>query len=556
VEPSYEDTQTGVYAGGPPGPPVPFYDRRFQPIAELGHGGMGAVYRCHDTRMDRDVAVKIQRDAMASTRSRTRFLREARLQGRLQHPSIVPVYEIQRAADGREFFVMREIDGLSLRAVLVARRSGASKLGRHGLLTAFSRVCMAIDYCHRQGVLHRDLKPENVMLGEFGEVYVLDWGLAIDTNSPQRGAGTRVYAAPEQLRGEATEKSDVYSLGKILLEIVADDPSPELIELGRRASADDATVRPESARALAEAVDSYLEGERDLALRRRLADTAAHGAMRAATARSGQEAGPSGSMTRGHSVVARRTALREAGRALALDPDHREARRLLHALLTEPPDELPDEVHNITRDQREHAIRAAASVGARAFLCILALMPFELAMSVRDPAWFSLRLALVSFATLACLGIGRWWRASAPALVAAFAGAAAVAVTSSLVLGPFVTIPSVSIALAAALALLTGRRYLIVTSLIAASLFAIPLVLELTGVIPRSLELSGDTVVVHARMLDLPPGVTVAYLVIKELVIIFAVGAMLGRFREVLANAQRKVHVHAWQLEQLLPDDR
>jgi eukaryotic-like serine/threonine-protein kinase len=541
VETSYEDTQTGVYVGGPPGPPVPFYDRRFQPIAELGHGGMGAVFRCHDTRMARDVAVKIQRDPMANPRSRARFLREARLQGRLQHPSIVPVYEIQRAADGREFFVMREIDGLSLRAVLVARKSGASKLGRHGLLTAFSRVCMAIDYCHRQGVLHRDLKPENVMLGEFGEVYVLDWGLAIDTKSVQRGAGTRVYAAPEQLRGEATERSDVYSLGKILLEIVADsDPPPELVELGRRASSDDPTVRPESARALAESVDSYLEGERDLALRRRLADEAANGAKRAASE---------------HSAVARRTALREAGRALALDPDHHEARGVLHGLLTVPPEEEPVEVQKITRYQREHAIRAAAAVGARAFLCILALMPFELAMSVRDPAWFALRLALVSFATLACLGIGRWWRATAPALVAAFAGATAVAVTSSLVLGPFVTIPSVSILVAAALALLTGRRHLIVTSLIAASLFAIPLVLEATGVIPQSMELAGDTVIVHARMLDLPPDVTIAYLVVKELVIIFAVGAMLGRFREVLVTAQRKVHVHAWQLEQLLPDD-
>jgi hypothetical protein len=91
--------------------------------------------------------------------------------------------------------------------------------------------------------------------------------------------------------------------------------------------------------------------------------------------------------------------------------------------------------------------------------------------------------------------------------------------------------------------------------LIAASLFAIPLVLEMTGVIPRSFELTGDNVIVHARMLDLPPGVTIAYLVLKELVIIFAVGAMLGRFREVLVTAQRKVHVHAWQLEQLLPDD-
>jgi serine/threonine-protein kinase len=545
VETLYDDIDTNVLTVRTSSPPTPLTDRRFEPVTELGRGGMGVVYRCRDARMARDVAVKIRRSAVATDDERTRFLREARLQGRLQHPAIVPVYELQRAPDGREFFVMREIEGQTLRSVLIAKLRGTDvAFSAHALLTAFSRVCMAIDYCHRHGVLHRDLKPDNVMLGEYGEVYILDWGVAIERDEPQLAAGTKRYAAPEQLVGEATESSDVFSLGKILVDILAleaDGAPPELCELARRATDEDPATRPASARELAAAIDSYLESERDLAMRRRLADVAATDACAHMTQ---TDAG------------ARRAALREAGRALALDPDHPDARSVLHRLLTEDPAELPAPVLAATHKYRTDAIRSCTTAGFWGFLALLALMPLELAMGVRDPGWFTVRLAMIALAIATCFGVGRWWAPTKLSLGAVIVAMCGVIVTSSLVLGPFVSIPSAAVLAAAALALLAGRRYIVVTSVIAAALLGIPLLLEAIGWLPPSFDLQGGEMTLHARLLDLPPMLTLGYLALKELIIIVAAGAMLGRFRDSLADTQTKLQLHAWQLEQLLPDPR
>jgi eukaryotic-like serine/threonine-protein kinase len=310
----------------------PFRDARYRPGEELGHGGMGVVYRCHDSRLGRDVAVKVARDP---DRDRMRFVREARLHSKLQHPAIVPVYDLDTAQDGRDFLVMREVEGRTLRKVLKGIAAGEDVgFGRHALLTAFARVCMAVDYCHRRGVLHRDLKPDNVMLGEFGEVYVLDWGIAMErSDATALTGGTKGYAAPEQLAGINDERGDVYSLGVILAEILGangdDDAPPELLALARRAADADPAARPESPRVLAAAIDRFLDGEHDLALRKKLADAAAEAAMRAAQA---------------SDLAAQREAMRLAGRALALDPDHRGAASVLHRVLTAPASATPAEV--------------------------------------------------------------------------------------------------------------------------------------------------------------------------------------------------------------------
>jgi hypothetical protein len=177
-------------------------------------------------------------------------------------------------------------------------------------------------------------------------------------------------------------------------------------------------------------------------------------------------------------------------------------------------------------------------------------------MGVRDPIWFAVRVALLAIAIVACFGAGRWWPASRTALAVVIALMCAVVVTSSLVLGPFVSIPSAAILTACSLALLVGRRWAVATSLMAATLIAIPLVCEWLGWLPGSFDVHDGAMTLHARMLDLPPTLTLVYVMVKELIIIVVAGVMLGRFRDHLSATQTKLQLHAWQLEQLLPDSR
>jgi serine/threonine-protein kinase len=205
---------------------------------------MGEVHACHDARIGREVAMKRLRstDAVAIDR----FVREARLQRDLEHPAIAPVYDLGTTEDGVPYFTMERVRGVTLAAVVEGLRAGDREVARahstRTLLAAFARVCRAVDYAHRRGVLHRDLKPGNVMLGRHGEVRVLDWGcaksiaeddapvigefdvgLAVDPTLSQHGEviGTPGYLAPEQARGQgACARSDSYALGAILFEIL------------------------------------------------------------------------------------------------------------------------------------------------------------------------------------------------------------------------------------------------------------------------------------------------------------------------------------------------
>src|SRR5439155_8110480 len=155
------------------------FDRTSQPLQlsgyeigeVIGRGGMGEVVAAMDLRMERAVAVKRMRGA-ASPEAIERFLREAKIQARLDHPAIVPVHELGRDADGRPYFTMKRLAGVTL----------AEQLAKQGpiqpLLRALIDVCFAIELAHSRQVAHRDLKPSNIMLGGYGDVYVLDWGVA------------------------------------------------------------------------------------------------------------------------------------------------------------------------------------------------------------------------------------------------------------------------------------------------------------------------------------------------------------------------------------------
>jgi serine/threonine-protein kinase len=231
-------------------PTVPGYEI----VGELGQGGMGEVYKARHLALQRLVALKLLRAGLrGQSELEGRFLEEAQLTGQLQHPGIPPVHEIGFLADGRPFLAMKLIQGRTLADLLQERSGPAADLPR--FLAIFEQVCQTLAYAHARGVIHRDLKPANIMVGAFGEVQVMDWGLAkvlsagrpapagraADTDplvtvrtasaglSSQVGAllGTPAYMAPEQARGEVDqldERCDVFGLGAMLCELLTGQP--------------------------------------------------------------------------------------------------------------------------------------------------------------------------------------------------------------------------------------------------------------------------------------------------------------------------------------------
>lgn len=260
---------------------------RYERRGLLGVGGMGRVYAAQDRHLRRDVAIKV-----ASTPELTaRLAREALITAQLEHPGIVAVYDAGHNADGRPWYTMRLIRGRTLQEQL-QRCTGLDD--RLGLLGHFQDACQAVAYAHNMGIVHRDLKPANIMVGEFGETQVADWGLArpvdsaveswdrILTTSAATGvAGTPRYMSPEQARGESSGcGADVWGLGVVLYEMLSGDKAPEapgvppplerldgqvpasLVAVARHCLALDPAERYPDAAALAADFGRYLDGRR------------------------------------------------------------------------------------------------------------------------------------------------------------------------------------------------------------------------------------------------------------------------------------------------------
>ncbi|MCO4747618.1 MAG: protein kinase [Proteobacteria bacterium] len=251
----------GSYAAWTQGADLPSEDpsaaQRYVSGGELGRGGMGVVSAATDAWLDREVAVKRPRDDVAFN-ARDRMMREARITARLVHPSIVPVYDVGEDEDG-PFYTMPVLVGRALEESLSER----DLAGHIRVLTEVSR---AMGYAHTEGIVHRDLKPSNVLLGHFGEVWVLDWGVAFDARLPDATAvGTRGYQAPEQARGELpTPAADVFSLGRILERVLETETvrHPELQAVAARCLQSRPSERYVDGSALAEELESWLEGRR------------------------------------------------------------------------------------------------------------------------------------------------------------------------------------------------------------------------------------------------------------------------------------------------------
>ncbi|HYV43776.1 MAG TPA: serine/threonine-protein kinase [Myxococcaceae bacterium] len=576
---------------------------RYQEVLMLGRGGMGEVLLCTDGVLGRQLAMKvIHPDAVTKADRVQRFVREAKLQGQLEHPSIVPVYDLGSRADGAPFFTMSRVHGVTLEEVLFQLSVGDAatrrKYTRRKLLEAFSRVCLALDFAHARGVLHRDLKPSNVMFGDFGEVYVLDWGLArpmaeLDPpaadgppadESPRTQAGsvlgTPGYMSPEQIDRSVPldSRSDVYSLGAILFELLtlqrlhagdsqeqvlestlslpegrpsvrspeADVP-PELEVLCAGATALDREKRPATVRALHDGVERFLEGERDLALRHEMAARHAQRAVSLADM-AGAASAPDASLE------LRRRAIREVGQALALDPDHQLAAQTLVRLLSSPPSTTPPEAADELAAVRVHRIRSAGRIGALTYAGLVFYLPLLLWMGIREWHWVAVLYAGVALAAGTCAVVGSRRAPGAGGVLVAAAGGAVMTFCTSLSLGPFVVQPTLAAVNVMALSFLLERRHRIVVAVLGLSSLALPAVLGWLGLWPSSYSVSGDSLVISSPMLHLPLVPTLALLAVTSLAPVVIAVWFVGRIRDDLADAERKLAVQAWSLRQLLPE--
>jgi serine/threonine-protein kinase len=562
----------------------------------LGEGGMGEVLLAYDEHIGRDVAVKRIRATDPSPEELSRFIREARVQGRLEHPAVVPVHDLAVGADGRPFFVMKRLTGTTLQELLGRLRAGgeADDAGvRRRLLRAFADVCLAVEFVHSRGIVHRDLKPANIMLGDFGEVYVLDWGVAralteaaepgeppstprsfvvglkLDTGETLAGTvlGTPAYMAPEQLAGDrAGPAADIYALGCILYEIVAGvalhahgritgeglaqpvarpskrrpDAPPELDAICEHATHLEPDARFDSARALGDAVQAFLDGDRDVEARVALARQ--HIAQaRAALAGSETE-------------ETRRIAMRAAGRALALDPTATEAADLVTHLMLRPLPQVPAEVDRRIDQIDTESAQHQGRLGTISMLAYLGFVPLMLWTGVRDPAF------VVAFAVLAagsCLHV--FTLARSPDIVRrgiylnACINAVLIGLVSRIV-GPFIIASTLAITtLMAYAAHPQFGRIPVLAGILGASV-AVPWSLELFGVMSPTYHFTpgGELVLGSSVMRFSSVPVQLAFAIL--LVVLLVVVGLLSRgLASRQRDATRKLELAAWHLRQVVP---
>jgi serine/threonine-protein kinase len=560
----------------------------------LGMGGMGEVRLHIDERIGRPVALKTLRSDIGSVHAMARFLREARVQGQLEHPGIVPVYDLATNERGRPYFTMKRVRGQTLGHILSRLRAGdadaRARFSRHKLISAFVQVCLALEYAHERGVIHRDLKPGNVMLGSLGEVYVLDWGIAKatgdvipdDEDAPPRSAipgmtragdliGTPLYMSPEQLRAEHDSldvRSDVFALGAILFEILtlshyrrpgtveemvkqgeqvrlpsslSPDVPPELDAICARALAPDAAERFASALALAEALEGYLEGDRDQAARKALADKHLEAARARLAAGGGADA------------EVRVGAMREALKALALSPDDVEVQRLLLSLVVDGSGTLPEPGEREFAEGDVEIRRQGTRFGIWGYFSWLASLPLAIWAGVRD--WTI--PALLTGLTLTCIVVAsvllrRGMRHTYHGVFLAVLSAAVVVLSSGW-LGPFVLVPIAACATSVMFVLHSNRAERPWLLGVWASAALLPFAGEALGVFPPAFTFRGGELVLHPRIIELPPGPTLIAMAYTSVSFLVLLCVFVGRLRDRQRAAERRLFVQAWHLRQLFP---
>jgi serine/threonine-protein kinase len=544
---------------------------------------MGEVWAAHDVRVDREIAIKLMRGAKDPDLV-ARFLREARVQGRLEHPSIVPVHDLG-GDEAAPFFAMKRLAGTTLADVISARDE--AKWPRRTLLARFVDICLAVEFAHQRGVVHRDLKPANIMLGDFGEAYVLDWGIArlvgdVDSGlmhqsdlggdsgvgQTEAGAvlGTLGYMSPEQLRGSAIDKrTDVYALGCILFEILVGeaanprvsplestlstiehsplmrggDVPPELDRACVLATKADVEMRLGSARELADLVQKFLDGDRDTARRRELA--AEHVAKAQDLAQ--------------HADDERRTeAIREAGSAIALDVHNKDAQQLLARLLLAPPEKIPAAALRAIAEERRLAGLEVLRWGAVAYFFFLLAMPvlLYLGLSERWPV-LVFTAEVVVMMTVCLVALRKRVQIGNRFAYAVLIGHSLMLGTIGVLLGPLFLTPT--LIFGSATIMFTVQSIRLPKTIVVAHLLVliVPLVLEVARILPSSYTLTGGGLFLKPWALDMAPSAYVAIIIGGSALQLIGNMLVLDRQREAQSRAEERNHAQKWQLQQLVP---
>jgi len=538
----------------------------------IGRGGMGEVVVAHDRRIDRDVALKRMHATNPAPELVERFLREAKIQARLDHPAIAPVHELGYDEAGLPFFTMKRLSGTTLAAVLEAKTETLQRL-----LRALVDVGLAVELAHSRRVVHRDLKPTNIMLGDYGEVYVLDWGVArvlsrASTAPPTEEVeaadgmtkagsllGTPGYMAPEQARGEPVgTAADVYALGSILFEILAGEPlharhgalastlgdvdcspahrcpertiAPELDEVTVAALALDPAARP-TARQLADAIQRYLDGDRDAERRRTVAVELAS-AARVALANGD-----------------RAQAIRTAGRALAFDPQSPEISALVMSLVVDEPPEVPVDVEHALEAEEIRMTRVRSRRAVLPYAAIFVLVPLLPLLHVLD--WSLLTALFVGFGVMVTV---TWLNSRVAVPIAlTLTGHAITVLLFSRILGPFIITP---IMICAILLSVSGipwlnRRWWAV-SVWATVTASLPFAVEWLGLLAPTWSMTGGGVLSHGAIFDVEI-VNIGLVIASNIAAVVIVGAYARRIGGDRRDAQRKLFIQAWHLRNLLP---
>ncbi len=546
-------------------------------VGELvGRGGMGEVLAARDRQIGREVAVKRLRSRSASDKTKNRFLREARVQGRLDHPAIVPVYEVGHDNEGAPYFVMKKLAGSTLAELL-----GLASTSRQRLLRAFVDICLAVEFAHTRGVVHRDIKPTNLILGDFGDVYVIDWGIAKLVGEPDgdfadfvgddplsthagTALGTPGYMAPEQIRGDAIGiKVDVYALGCVLFAIVTGRPvmlteettrdsklsltghrpstfgafiAPELDDMIARATAYDPDNRP-TARELAERLQHYLDGDRDVMVRRKLAEQHLECARRA------------------FDTDDRTLAMREASAALALDPIVGAA-ELLGRLMLEPPRTMPAQVEAEMQAESMLTSRSQARIAIYPFLGYFGFTPFLIGYrgtnlwAVLFAAYIAINVWLIR--RRADGDVASAWVAN-PSIVA-LRMAVLIAVIAH-VFSPLVLAPGLAAVTTSALLispLFWRARDIAILLVLMVSAVALPWLAEETGLTTPTLLITDDGAILHNPQVFGGAVMRTWGWALYAVGLIAAAIAIATYVRRRERESKRRLHLQAWHLRELV----